>query len=257
MDAARHEEIRLIENKSTGLNAIPLDQIVKSGDFKKIFVIGDCHFPYASWNIIDQCIEIIKDFRPDFVIQVGDLYDMFAQSKFPKMKFVNPKDEFDQGRTEAEEMWYKVNKAYKSAKKIQLLGNHDARPYLRMAEKSPELAPFINLDKPFEFDNVETFLDPTEEVIIGGVVFQHGYRLKLGDQLNFNLIHTVGGHTHRGGTWFRTIRQNLIWELNAGYVANPFHDALKYTPQRWINWTWGCGLIDRHGPRFIPLEYKK
>ncbi len=256
IDHAKAEEIEQIQQSKNEPNYVELHNPIKCGEYSSFVVIGDCHFPYVSWNILNQIIDIIGIIKQKYVIQVGDVYDMFAQSKFPKMKFVDPYNEYKTGRAGAEEMWASIRKLSPKSKCIQIKGNHDDRPYKRLAESSPELAPFVDLKAPFEFEGVQTFHDSTTEVVIEGICFQHGFRLKLGDQMKFNLMPSVGGHTHTGGANFMSIRNRMLWELNAGYCANPLDDALKYTPQRWVRWTHGCGLIDHLGPRFIPLEYK-
>lgn len=56
----------------------------------------------------------------------------------------------------------------------------------------------------------------------------------------------------KGGVVFRKIRGQTLWELNAGYMADPHAKGLTYTPQRITHWTEGLGWTDEYGPRFIP-----
>jgi len=50
----------------------------------KIAVIPDTHFPYCNTSKLFQAIGRIKNFKPDVIIQVGDLYDQLSFSNYPK-----------------------------------------------------------------------------------------------------------------------------------------------------------------------------
>ena len=102
----------------------------------------------------------------------------------------------------------------------------------------------------FQFDGVETHLDSTEPLILGNIAFEHGYK-KMGAHVRENLMCSVHGHTHRGATEFVRVRNKTIWELDCGYIADPTKEPLKYTPKKWVSWTWGIGSIDKDGPRFV------
>ncbi len=185
---------------------------------------------------------------------------MYSAAKFPRSHNVmTPKDEIEMGRVMAEDFWNAVHREAPGAKKIQLLGNHDIRPHKRIMEKVPELEQFFDFSKLFEFNQVETIHDPTQELVMGDTCFIHGHR-KHGTHFTYNLMNTVLGHTHTGGVVFAKVydprlkKEKIIWELNVGYLADPTHKALMYRPQKWSRWTHGFGIIDKFGPRFIPLD---
>lgn len=50
----------------------------------KIAVIPDTHFPYCDLKKLDRAMDIICQFNPDAVIQIGDLYDQVSFSNYPK-----------------------------------------------------------------------------------------------------------------------------------------------------------------------------
>lgn len=195
--------------------------------------------------------------KPDYVIQVGDLYDFFSWSRFPHSRDVmTPSEEITTGREQAEKMWKRINRASPSSKLYQLKGNHDERPIKRVYEKLPEIAELVKekLGDLFQFENVKTHNEQAEELIIGTFVFMHGYRLKLGDHAKHNRQSTICGHTHRNGVFYFRQGGQTIWELNCGFVADPFSRAMSYSLQRkFRNYTKGVGVIDGYGPRFISL----
>lgn len=232
---------------------------------KKIFVLGDIHFPYHSKLALDRAYEAIEREQPDIVVQQGDLFDLYCFSKYSKkLDFITPKNELVRARAEAVKMWAHIQKIVPNAKCYQLLGNHDERMKKRVSEKLPE---FIHLfDQVFKdifsFDDVHTMSGERDELDIDGIKFIHGYLSKLGDHMKKNLGNTVVGHSHTGGVVYRKQNNKIIWELNAGFLANEKAMPLQYGQQKTNQWTLGYGVIEKNingiwEPRFVPIEPKK
>lgn len=154
----------------------------------------------------------------------------------------------------AEEMWQSIRRRLPRARLHQIRGNHDERPMKRITEKFPEIASLVDLSHMWRFPGVDTHLDTRVPLTIDGINFIHGHRTKLGDHAAFTQTSTVVGHTHRGGVAVLPLSDGrTIFELNCGYLADPEHEALKYTPNKFNKWTHGIGWIDEFGPRFISL----
>lgn len=224
-----------------------------------IVALGDTHFPFSSRPAINKAIEFIHHTQPKHVVQVGDLYDMFAQSKFPHRLTLTPRDEKKLARHDADLFWSLVRQAAPRAERWQIRGNHCMRGEKRMIEIAPALEPFADFTSHWDFREwgVTTIFDPRQVLEIDGVHFTHGHFSKLGDhmrQLDFK--NTVHGHTHRGGVHFQRLSTGRIaWELDCGYLGNPMHESLLYRPlNKFFHWTHGLGVIDELGPRFIPFE---
>jgi hypothetical protein len=235
------------------------DKKVETFDFTienaRILIIGDTHFPFVDEDAMCAMYEVAATLKPNVVIQIGDLYDMFAQGKFPRsLNNYNPQQEIDLGNKMAKEMWASIQSIVPEAKCFQMLGNHCVRPIKRIIETAPECEPFFSLDKYLEFKNVQVIKNIRQELLINNIMFIHGYRSRLGDHRDFNISNTVCGHSHTGGVSFKKFNDNIKWELNAGYLADPKSKALGYTPQRLTRWTHGVGFVDQYGPRFIPFD---
>lgn len=229
----------------------------------KWFVIfGDLHAPYTSIDALTFGYKITSDLyqriprKSDLVVaQIGDLYDMYAYKKFPGPRIEHHTEEIRGGRLLAENFWKNVRKIAPKARRIQLLGNHDIRPEKRLYEAFPEGDLLIRgLDDLFKFESVETHFDVRKELVIGEVCLMHGYFIAIGKHLRHNMMNTVHGHTHRGGTHFESIQGKLLWELDCGYMGDPKSKAMSYTNQTWTKWTHGIGIIDEYGPRFCPTS---
>ncbi len=227
----------------------------------KILVVGDLHLPFQNKAAVRKVLQAIKREKPSHVVQIGDLYDFYNFSRFSKKNLLTSRKELKAARKAAVDFWQQVGRFAPRAKRYQILGNHDVRATKRVADKVPELVEFVeDAFKPlFTFKGVETIYDTREELKIHGIIFIHGYRSGLGDHMRYNGTSTVCGHSHVGGVVFRQYRGRVIWELNAGYLANEKSEPLKYRPQATSNWTLGYGLITIESgrpakPQFIPLK---
>ncbi len=218
--------------------------------------IGDTHFPFAHWRTLDAIVKATAEIKPDVVLQLGDLLDMFSFSRFSgTVNAYTPRQEMKLGRRDAEHFWSRLKKAAPKAKRWQLIGNHDERPHKQLLGKAPEFEDFVvpALQQLFQFDGVETMPDEAEELMIQGVCYQHGFR-GFGQHVRNNGVSTVTGHLHKGGVVYMRLGKKTLWEANAGYCANPHTCAMSYARQRrFATYTQGYFLSDARGPRFVPL----
>lgn len=222
----------------------------------KILVIGDTHFPFVSSEALSGVYTWAAE-NPDVthIVQLGDLFDCYSFAAFPKsvLEFT-PKQEIDLARQMAGDMWATLRRLAPNAECHQILGNHSVRPMKRILEQCPELEVFMDYLRFWRFDGVTLHPDPRTPLVIGDINFMHGYLLKLGDHAKRHGINVVCGHTHRGGmVGMKLADGRSVYELNAGYLGDPFTKALSYTATKLVEWTHGFGVIDRWGPRFIQL----
>ncbi|MES3012649.1 MAG: metallophosphoesterase [Pseudomonadota bacterium] len=221
----------------------------------KVLAVGDAHCPWMLYRTLDGICAAARGLKPDIIIQLGDLYDFFSWTRFPRTyNLLTPIEEAKQGRKMAENMWARLAKAAPKAKLYQLRGNHDDRPYKRILEAAAEFEDLLKLDPLFQFDGVETQPSSRDELIIQGVCYMHGFRSKLGDHARHNRMSTVCGHSHKGGVVTMRLGKKTLFECNAGFLGNPNSRPLSYGAQRKFNdQTQGFAFIDSLGPRFVPL----
>lgn len=226
--------------------------------WKRTFIFGDLHFPFHNKVAFAVAMRFCRAFKPDTIIQVGDLRDWYSASRFSrKVNLFTPKEEDERATYYSSLFWDLLCTWLPRTKKYQLLGNHCIRPIKRIQEVAPEfeedLIPHVH--SRYKFDGVKTIYDPREELDLYGVRFIHGYLSKLGDHARFNQMPVVCGHSHQGGVVYLPQKDKIVFELNAGYLADASHPALTYTMQkRATRWTLGFATIDENGPRFHSLE---
>lgn len=220
--------------------------------FESTIILGDTHFPWVDENALSLCYAFIEKLKPKYVIQIGDLYDLYAYSRWPKSQLqFSPQEEVKLARHMAEKMWSTVKNIHPTANRIQLLGNHCIRPHRAVIGAGlGELEPYFNFNALFDFTGVKTIYDPREPLVIGSVTHIHGYVSRLGGHLEHFKSHVVHGHTHRGGI----IYKNGFFELDVGFLGNPNAKCFTFTPTKVTNWNKGIGYINELGPMWIPFE---
>jgi predicted phosphodiesterase len=222
-------------------------------NYPKILCIGDIHSPFQCDKSLQFIVELAAKIKPEYIVILGDEYDFFSMSKFPKQIIITPQEEVDKARKVLTKFCSDLHISAPKAKKYMLRGNHSIRPIKRLIEAAPELLPFFEFDKFFKFDNFETVLDTREVLEISGIAFTHGF-MNHGAHMKKLMKPVVHGHTHRGGIIFEKFMGKWLWELDAGYLGDPSTVAFNYTPIKEARWTRGVGLITEYGPHFIPFE---
>lgn len=223
-------------------------------------VLPDLHFPFQNVAACRQVSKRIEQIKYTHVIQVGDLLDQYSFTRFAKKNLYIPERELKDGRTAAEGMWKFIRSKQPQAQCVQLLGNHDVRAIKRAQERLPEAQDIVkdSLLELYEFEGVQLVRDPRCDFMIEDIMFLHGYKSKLGDHTKFSRTHTVHGHTHKGGVAFVPMQGKILWELDAGYLADADKEPMAYTEQKTSNWTLGFGEIEEVCgtlvPRFIPIN---
>lgn len=221
---------------------------------QKVLCVPDLHLPWVDSDGLSAVYLAIEREKPTVVIQLGDLYDMYAHSKFPRNQdLCTPKEEICEAREGAENFWNNVKKMSASIRRIQILGNHDSRPSKRIQERYPEIAHLSGIDDLFEFPGVESVLDTRCEFQIDGVIYTHGHFTRHGQHAAYYLKSVVHGHTHRGNVSFQKVHGKIFWELDCGHLADEGSEPLQYQATKTTKWTRGFGIVDSLGPRFIPL----
>ena len=217
-----------------------------------VLVIGDTHIPFVHPNYLRFVAEVGLEHKVDRVIQIGDLVDNYALSKF-----VSDPDGMSSGnewRATLEELkrWAKVFPTVD-----WIIGNHDKRPFT----------------KAFEAQIPEAFLKPLEEIYelpegwkvhtsleVDGVRYIHGesaggqqswqtYCLKNGQS-------TVTGHTHSvGGVRYHRTPTGQIFSAMTGCGVDEETYALAYAKAQPLRPMLGCVVVkDGVKAEFIPMD---
>lgn len=223
--------------------------------YSKILCWPDTHYPFQNKAAVDKMIEFAKENQPDYIVQVGDLFDMYSASKFPRSQNIyTPKEEERLAKEMATADWKRLKEACPKAICYQILGNHDVRPAKRVLEVLPQIEHWAEkyMAELFSFEGVNTILDTRELLKIDGILFTHGF-LGSGSHKDYYLNHVIHGHDHKLYVLHRRIMDQNIFEMSCGFLGDVEAKALSYTPTKLSNYQDGFGWLDQWGPRTIHL----
>ncbi len=221
---------------------------------KKVIAIPDLHFPFENKKLLKTAYAIILKEQPDVVVQLGDLYDMYALSRYPRnVNLMTAESEIITARSRAENFWATISKLAPKARLFQLKGNHCERLQKRITEKLPELLGILDFNYLWEFIKVNTIQDARHPLVIDGIHYIHGYLTGLGKHCQYIDASVVCGHSHRPGIFYKRKKHETIWELNCGHLVDTNSEPLSYTPIKITNWSPAIGIIDDYGPRVVHL----
>lgn len=220
--------------------------------------IGDLHAPFHS----DYCLRELYDFLRDnkdrirTVCQIGDVYDFLSWSRWPSTANpYTPKKEYEIAYDVISEMWQTIGNICKRARLLQLTGNHDVRPLKRLADACPELSPFVDFTKPFEFKGVELWDYADGPLAMEGYLIHHGFLHKpLAHAANLH-HNVVIGHLHKLWAQYYKVGTRTFWELCCGFMGDIKSPAFSYAIQRkYAKYQCGFGYVDTMGPHTVLIE---
>ena len=227
----------------------------KQNQFSKILCWPDSHYPFVNKEAEAKMIEYAIEHQPDYIIQVGDLLDCYAASKFPRSQNIfTPKEEEALGIGMARDAWKKLREGCPKAKCYQLMGNHDVRILKRTLESLPIAEHWIEayFKQLFSFEGVETIFDTRQELEIDGILFTHGF-LGSGSHKDYYLKNVIHGHDHKLYVMHRRIHGQSIFEMSCGFIGDVESKPLSYTSSKLANFQLGFGWVDQWGARTIHL----
>ena len=223
---------------------------------RTVVAIGDTHFPFHHHGALLWALDVIAEMRPAAVVQMGDLFDLYSFSKYPRsLDVMTPREELRQARAWGEWFWAQVHKLSPRAERYQLSDdNHGARPLKRAREWFAAGAGFVAdaVAELHRFPGVKTMADARGDLELDGVVYQHG-SLRFGAHAANNRRDTVIGHLHRGGVVHS--QDGRAAEMCVGWLGDVAQDApFSYVAKRRAHGTTlGLGIVDGYGMRFVPF----
>jgi len=206
---------------------------VNNGTF---IVIPDLHAHEVIWDYLGLVCKFIEDFKPEYVIQLGDLMDYecllgIGKKRYPAF------DGKDVGRLNREfqacaKIITMINQASPAgSKKIFLEGNHEYR-VTELLHKAPEFEDMFRLDKRVDMTGWE-ILPYLQKFKLGKLNFIHGEFYGISPVKKHLAVYDkniVFGHTHAIGqeTKPSPMREIPVWgamlgclcKLNADYMKN-------------------------------------
>lgn len=222
----------------------------------RLLAISDTHMPFCDEKKLDEVYALARDLKPTHVWQCGDLYDAYSFSRFARsLNVMTPETELREGKAKAIDMWRKLQKSAPKAKCYQSRGNHSARLVKKLLANAPEFESL--LDAPIssltEFPGVIDMKSHRSEIALGDILLIHGWQSRPGAHAAYFGQSVVRGHSHHGGVTYSARKGKPIFELDCGHLSDIDALPMQYNDSKTNTWVAGCGVVDKYGPRFIPI----
>lgn len=191
-------------------------------DFKVALILPDMHIPYhdeASLNLIEK---VLKDYRVDSVIQLGDFIDAYPISKYSKDPSRATGTEFQRELDVAETV---VQRLVEIAPLTIIHGNHEERLNKYLKEKAPGLYGLKNLTIKKLLKVNEYNIDYIDSKYLGNLFVFHGDLWSRSgarhsgqtamQNVDRSGLNVMLGHIHRMGSYFVTKKGYELqgWEM--------------------------------------------
>ena len=217
---------------------------------KRILVISDMHLPYQHKDAIKFLAEIKKEFKPDRVINIGDLLDFHAIS----MHTHDP-DLASAGHelTVARKYVKELESIYPQVTEVD--SNHSSLVYRRAIkygmsrEFLREYGEFLGTKKWKWVDDLTLTMSNGQRCF-----FTHGRSadvLKVSQTMGMS---AVQGHYHTKfvvSYWANP--DNLFFAMNVGCLINQKSLSMNYAKNFRTRFILGCGIILDGIPRLLPM----
>ena len=218
--------------------------------YKRILVISDMHLPYQHKDAIQFLKEIKKEFKPDFVVNIGDLLDFHAIN----MHTHDP-DLYSAGMEldRSKEYIKEIESIYPEVTEVD--SNHSSLVY-RRALKYGMSKQFLKPYGEFLGTRKWKWVDDLTLTMSNGqrCFFTHGRSadvLKVSQTMGMS---AVQGHYHTKfliSYWANP--DNLFFAMNVGCMINQKSLAFNYAKNFKTRFILGCGIIINGVPRLLPM----
>ena len=218
--------------------------------YKRILVISDMHLPYQHKDAIRFLKEIKKEFKPDFVVNIGDLLDFHAIN----MHTHDP-DLYSAGMEldRSKEYIKEIESIYPEVTEVD--SNHSSLVY-RRALKYGMSKQFLKPYGEFLGTRKWKWVDDLTLTMSNGqrCFFTHGRSadvLKVSQTMGMS---AVPGHYHTKfliSYWANP--DNLFFAMNVGCMINQKSMAFNYAKNFKTRFILGCGIIINGVPRLLPM----
>jgi len=214
----------------------------------KILVLPDIHIPYQCHKAVEAAIALGEKFKPDEVIQLGDLLDCYSLSHYPKTTLRS--SNFAKEVEEAIALLKSIKERTGAKYATLLEGNHEARlrKYLLNSASSLKNLSALKINNLLNLASIGwDFIPEHKFYAVNDVFFTHGEFVnahsakKHMDEYRETIIH---GHTHRITSRYHRGLNSTIegWEM--GCLAS-LEVGAEYVKR--ANWQHGVGTVVING----------
>lgn len=231
-------------------------------------LIPDIHIPDHHTNAVNNLLELIEHYKPDEIVQTGDLLDMKGPARWSKGTAVEYEQNLQDDADQAIGILRRIRDVYDGPFRV-IKGNHDVRAEKYLRQYAPALRHIraLGFAQLLNFDELEIDLHsgPPYRVAPGWVAVHgdQGRLARYGGGTALTIARQYGlsvacGHTHRAGLIPETTglyQRHTVTGLELGHLMNEKKaDYMKLPP----NWQMAFGMLHISGknvqPELIPID---
>ena len=203
-------------------------------------VVPDTHAQTVLWNYLALVCQFIRDFKPEYIIHIGDLMDYEClmgkmKTKYPSFDGADMKSLATEYEACAKQISMINQAAPKNCKKIFLKGNHEHRADM-LIKKNPEFKEILEMEQHLELQGWQ-IMPYLQKVKLGKLNFIHGEFYgthPVKKHLEVYQKNVVFGHTHaiEQSTKPSPMREIPIWGAMAGCLCSVNADYMRNKSSR-------------------------
>jgi predicted phosphodiesterase len=214
----------------------------------RILVLGDLHLPWVDYEALIATYKFSRSYKPDRIIQVGDLVDQKAWSQWPKdPDDPNPGEEWEM----TEDGVHYVHKLFPEMTIIE--GNHCRRIMKKAMEIGIPKKLIRGMNDMFPFPKWEWRLDPNP-LVVDNIMFIHG------DEMGGNAyqkaqrvgMNVVQGHDHQAYLQYINTFKHQVFGMSVGTLMDPNSIAARYAAKNAMKCWQGWATITDGVPQLYP-----
>lgn len=215
-------------------------------DTLKIALIPDIHAPRhdrKAWSLV---LTALKGWKPDVVVQLGDLIDLASVSTYAKhpAKTLSLVEEVEGARQVVQDI-----AAIGAPTVVVTLGNHSQRAESYLIANAPEFLPFVSIEKLLGLDRPNWKVVPykqswcigelriTHDVGRAGVNAARQSVVDVGENIAFGHTHRMQVHYQGTQAGKRHVGATLGWLGDPEYVDYRHRDMVRR------DWQHGFGVV--------------
>ena len=218
--------------------------------FKRILVISDLHIPYHHKDSFKFLKEIKKEFKPDTIVNIGDLLDFHAINLH-----THDPDLYSAGHELDRSKEYIKQLESIFPKMVEVESNHSSLVYRRalkygMSRKFlRDYGEFLGTKKWKWVDDLTIKMSNGQKCF-----FTHGRSADVLKVSQTMAMSCCQGHFHTAFSikyWANP--NNLFFAMNVGCLINQKSMAFNYARNFKTRFILGCGIIINGVPRLLPM----
>jgi len=218
--------------------------------FKSILVISDLHIPYQHPDSFEFLKAIKKEFKPDFIVNIGDLLDFHAIN----MHTHDP-DLYSAGHELDKSKEYIKQLESIFPKMVEVESNHSSLVYRRALKYGmsrqflKDYGEFLGTKKWKWVDDLTLTMSNNQKCF-----FTHGRSADISKVSQAMGMSAVQGHYHTKfviSYWANP--DNIFFAMNVGCLINQKSMAFSYAKNFRTRFIIGCGIILDGIPKLLPM----